>query len=28
MKLAGEFRLVEIKKLLHSASEELTSHEE
>ena len=28
MKLASEFRLVEIKKLLHSASEELTSHEE
>ena len=28
MKLGGEFRLVEIKKLLHSASEELTSHEE
>jgi DNA-binding response OmpR family regulator len=28
MKLAGEFRLVEIKKLLHTASEELASNDE
>ncbi len=28
IKLAGEFRLVEIKKLLHSANEELASNDE
>lgn len=28
MKLAGEFRLIEIKKLLHTASEELAGNEE